>query len=381
MKFKKMLLIASLFLTVSFRISSVLAIIPKEPSLKNTFKNKFYIGTALNESQIKGLDNNAITLLKKHFNSIVAENCMKSSILQSKEGVFNFAEADKFVELGEKYRMLIIGHTLIWHSQAPKWFFVDENGKNVSKEMLIDRMRKHITTVVTRYKGKIHGWDVVNEAFEDDGSYRRSKFYEILGEDYIELAFKFAREADPKAELYYNDYNLANPKKRNAVVNMVKKLQSKAIRIDAIGMQGHLTMQYPNVDSFEKSIIAFSQLGIQVMITELDLTVLPFPSKNISAEVSLSYEYKKEMNPYAQGMPKEIEEKFEQRYMDFFSLFLKHHDKISRITLWGISDKNSWKNDWPISGRTDYPLLFDRNYKPKRVINKIIALSKNDFSI
>lgn len=344
-------------------------------SLKNAFNGKFYVGVALNAMQINQDDSLGIKVLKQHFNSIVAENCMKSSIIQPEEGVFDFGEADKFVELGKANKMFIVGHTLIWHSQTPLWFFVGKDGKEVSREILIERMRNHIYQVVRRYKGRVNGWDVVNEAIEDDGSYRKSKFYEIIGEQYIELAFKFAREADSKVELYYNDFNMASPAKRDAVVNMVIKMQSRNIKISGIGMQGHLGLEYPSVDSFEKSILAYSKLGIPVMITELDLTVLPNPSKP-SSDVSLNYTYKEEMDPFKNGLSKEMEEKFEKRYLDMFNLFLKHHDKISRVTLWGVSDKNSWKNNWPIIGRTDYSLLFDRNYVAKPVLNKIIKLVK-----
>jgi endo-1,4-beta-xylanase len=239
-------------------------------------------------------------------------------------------------------------------------------------------MQKHITKVVTRYKGRIHGWDVVNEAVLDDGSLRPSKFLQIIGEDYIRLAFEFARAADPDAALHYNDYSMAIPEKRNGVVRMIKKLQEQGIKIDAIGMQGHLLMDSPSIDEFEKSILTFSELGVKVMITELDLSILPFPQENIGAEISFNQAYQKELNPYSDGLPSEKAKALQNRYLDFFKLFLKHKDKISRVTLWGISDKDSWKNDWPIHGRTDYPLLFDRNYKAKPIVNEIIKLAEAD---
>ena len=206
----------------------------KEPSLKDALKDKFYIGTALNLNQIQGKDTLSLNIVKNQFNSIVAENCMKSMYLQPEEGKFFFDDADKFVKFGEDNNMFIIGHTLIWHSQAPKWFFTDEKGKDVSKEVLIERMKNHITTVVSRYKGRIKGWDVVNEAILDDGSWRKSKFYEIIGEEFIPLAFQFAHEADPDAELYYNDYNEWHTGKRNTTIALVKSLREKGIKIDAV---------------------------------------------------------------------------------------------------------------------------------------------------
>jgi endo-1,4-beta-xylanase len=221
--------------------------------------------------------------------------------------------------------------------------------------------------------------NVVNEAIVDDGSFRKSKFYEIIGEDFIKLAFQFAHEADPDAELYYNDYSMAVPGKRNGVVKMVQKLQEQGVKIDAIGMQGHIGLDYPEVQEFENSIKAYSDLGVKVMVTELDLSVLPMPDWGAGAEISKDYEYQKELNPYTEGLPDSVNVLFEKRYLDFFNLFLKHQDVISRVTLWGVNDNNSWKNNWPVRGRTDYPLLFDRNNEPKPVVDKIIqeALTKD----
>ncbi|MCE5332875.1 MAG: endo-1,4-beta-xylanase [Bacteroidales bacterium] len=347
-----------------------------QQSLKESLKDKFLIGVAVNDNQVTGKDSLSDLLILHHFNTITAENCMKSEVIQPQEGKFDFTQSDRFVEFGQKHKMFIIGHTLIWHSQAPAWFFVDQNGKDVSREVLIERMRKHITTVVGRYKGRVNGWDVVNEAIEDDGSWRQSKFYRIIGEDYVKLAFQFAHEADPKAELYYNDYSMAHPGRRDAVVEMIKKLREQGIKVDGIGMQGHLTMSFPTVESEEKSIIAFGNLGVKVMITEMDLTVIPFPNQNGGADVSMSYEYKKEMNPYPDGLPDSVATVWNNRMADFFRLFLKHHDKISRVTIWGVSDAQTWRNNWPIPGRKDYPLLFDRNLKPKPIVETIIKEAK-----
>ena len=341
-------------------------------SLKEAFSNKFYIGTALNARQVMGHDSATLEVVKKHFNSIVAENCMKSGMIQREEGKFNFELADQFVKFGEENDMFIIGHTLIWHSQAPRWFFTDDDGNEVSREILIERMKNHISTVVGRYKGRVNGWDVVNEAILDDGSFRKSKFYEIIGEDFIKLAFQFAHEADPEAELYYNDYSMAEPGKRSGVVKMVKKLQDQGVKIDAIGMQGHIGLDYPSIQEFEKSIEDYSGLGVKVMVTELDLSVLPMPDWGAGAEVSTNYEYQQQLNPYTEGLTDSVKTAFENRYLDFFKLFLKHQEDITRVTLWGVNDNNSWKNNWPVRGRTDYPLLFNRNNEPKDVVEKII---------
>ncbi|WP_277899509.1 endo-1,4-beta-xylanase [Galbibacter pacificus] len=341
-------------------------------TLKEAFKGKFLIGTAMNAYQIMGKDTAATNIIKKQFNAIVAENCMKSERIHPREDKFDFSLADKFVQFGTDNNLVVTGHTLIWHSQAPDWFFVDDAGKMVSKETLIARMKNHIQTIVTRYKGKIKGWDVVNEAINDDGTYRSSKFYQIIGEDYIKLAFQFAREADPDAELYYNDYSMSIPAKRNGVVAMVKKLQKQGITIDAIGMQSHLGLDNPDIKDFEASLEAFSSLECKVMITEMDISILPFPDKNAGAEVTKSFEYKQQMDPYRESVPDSVTTAFEQRYLSFFKLFEKHKKAVTRVTLWGVTDANSWKNNWPVPGRKDYPLLFSRNYAPKPIVDKII---------
>ena len=341
-------------------------------TLKDALKDKFLIGVAMNEAQITEADSSSVAIIKNHFNSITAENCMKSEELQPMEGEFNFKLADQFVKFGEENNMYIIGHTLVWHSQAPKWFFTDATGKDVTREVLIERMKNHIFTVVGRYKGKVKGWDVVNEAFEDDGSWRNSKFYQIIGEDYIRLAFQFAHEADPDADLYYNDYSMSHEGRRNTVVKMVKDLKSQGVRIDGVGLQGHMDMVFPDLDEFEKSMLAFAETGVKLMITELDVTVLPRPGIDVGAEISASFEYQQKLNPYAEGLPDSVSIALNNRYNDIFKLFLKHSDILERVTLWGVYDGQSWRNDWPVKGRTDYALLFDRNFQPKPVVKTII---------
>lgn len=371
-KVRLQLFVYALVVVVLFSLWSYVNKSPKQLTLKEAFEGKFYIGTALNAAQLTGRDIAAIKVIKEQFSAIVPENCMKSGPVQPREGVFDFSLADQFVDFGVKNNLFVTGHTLIWHSQAPSWFFTDSTGNDVSREVLIERMKTHIHTVVGRYKGKVKGWDVVNEAILDDGSYRPSKFYQILGQDFIRLAFEFAHEADSECELYYNDYSMAIPGKRQGVVAMVKKLKEQGIRIDAVGMQGHIGMDYPTVSEFEESIIAFSAQGLKVMITELDLSVLPMPDQRVGADVSANFEYHKKLNPYVDGLPDSVNVAYENRYLDFFKLFLKYQNVVSRVTLWGVSDGDSWKNNWPIRGRTDYPLLFDRNNKAKPVVNKII---------
>ncbi|MBN2766009.1 MAG: endo-1,4-beta-xylanase [Paludibacteraceae bacterium] len=346
-----------------------------EIGLKDAFANKFYVGVAMNTAQITGNDSLALALIKKHFNSIVAENCMKSEVVQPVEGEFDFTLADRMIKLGEENKMHVVGHTLIWHSQAPKWFFTDAEGNEVTREVLAARMKNHIQTVVSRYKGRVHGWDVVNEAINDDGSWRESPFYKILGKDFVKLAFQYAQEADPDAELYYNDYSMSLEGRRNGVIAMVKDLQSQGIKVSGIGMQGHLDMDFPDIKEFENSIEAFAALGVKVMITELDMTVLPSPWSQTGANIADKAEYQEKMNPYVNGVTPEVNAEWENRFLSFFELFAKHSDKISRVTLWGLRDADSWKNNWPIRGRTDYPLLFDRNYEAKPVVKRIMGIN------
>lgn len=341
-----------------------------ETSLKASVGDKFYIGVAINTAQSSGRDTTAVQLIKKHFNSIVAENCMKSAVIHPEENRYNFSQADESVKFGEENGMFIIGHCLMWHSQLPRWFCTDSEGKNVSPEVLKQRMKDHIYTVVGRYKGRVKGWDVVNEAIIEDGSYRKTKFYEILGEEFIPLAFQYAHEADPDAELYYNDYGMNVEGRRNTVVKMVKDMKEKGLRVDAIGMQGHMGMDYPDIKEFEESILAFASTGAKVMITEWDMSALPTAKQG--ANISDTVAYRKILNPYPEALPDSVSEQWNARMEAFFNLFIKHSDVITRVTAWGVTDGDSWKNDFPVRGRRDYPLLFDRNYQPKSFVTELI---------
>lgn len=336
--------------------------------LYKAFENKFLLGAAINQWQAAGEDSLGAQLAAKHFNSVVAENCMKCEVIHPEQNRYDFTLADQFVEFGTKNNMAIIGHCLIWHSQCAPWFFTDAQGNQVSADTLKQRMKDHITTVVSRYKGKIIGWDVVNEAIEGDGSYRKSKFYEILGEEYIPLAFQYAYEADSTVELYYNDYAMNMPGKRETVVKIVNDLKAKGIRIDAVGMQSHMGLDYPDFAEFEASIKAFAGAGVKVMFTELDMSALP--TVNTGANISDTVAYQKSLNPYPNGLPDSIATIWNTRMDTVFSIALRNADVITRVTAWGVSDGDSWKNDWPIKGRKEYPLLFDRNYQAKPFLSK-----------
>lgn len=343
--------------------------------LKDALGDYFLVGVAINDTQTgPSCDPRAEAALVGNFNCIVAENCMKPESLQPTEGNFKWKKADRFVKYGEDRGLTITGHVLVWHSQTPDWFFKDENGNDVSRDVLIERMKKHIYTVVSRYRGRIKGWDVVNEAVETDGTFRQSPWYRIIGPEYIDLAFRFTHEADPDAELYYNDYSMSSPAKRETVVKMVSGLKEKGLRIDAIGMQSHNGLTYPDLDEYQKSIDAFASTGAKVMITELDINALPNPESFAGAEISQNFEYEERMDPYKNGLTPEAEQKINEQWLNFFRIYKENSDKISRVCLWDLGDGQSWLNDWPIQGRTSYPLLFDREFNAKPVVDDIIKM-------
>lgn len=342
-------------------------------SLKETVGRDMLIGVAVNQWQVMGRPQQAKDIVRQHFNQLVAENCMKAQPLQPREGEFYWAAADSLVAFAEDCGASLTGHCLVWHSQAPGWFF-RENGERVSRETLIRRMQTHIRTVCQHFRGKVIGWDVVNEAIEDDGSWRHTPYYDIIGPEFIEIAFRTAHEADPDAELYYNDYSMANPRKRAAVCRLVRDLKAKGIRIDAVGMQSHCGLDHPNLSAYEASIDSFAACGVKVMVTELDVDVLPAPKGFSGAEISQNFEARKQLNPWPEALPDSVNEQFEQRYLDLFRIYHRHRHQLSRITLWGISDRETWLNGFPVRGRTNYPLFFDRRYNEKPIVKKINEL-------
>lgn len=342
-----------------------------ERSIGEAFAGKFMVGAALNRGQYSGRDTRAVELVCRHFNTIVAENDMKCEKIHPHENRYDWRHADRFVEFGEQHGMHIVGHCLIWHSQCAPWFSRGADGKLVDAETLKRRMRDHIHAVVGRYRGRVHGWDVVNEAIVEDGSYRKSFFYRVLGEEFIPLAFQYAHEADPDAELYINDYGMNVPGRRDAYVRLVKSMRDRGLRVDAIGMQGHIGMDYPDFDEFEASLQAFAATGCKVMITELDMSALP--TIHTGANISDIVDRKAGMNPYTKGLPDGVSNEWNDRMTEFFDILLRHSDDITRVNLWGVTDADSWKNNWPMRGRTDYPLAFDRNYRMKPFMQRLCA--------
>lgn len=346
-------------------------------TFKSAFADDFLIGAAISERQIMSSEKTR-AFVAEQFSALTAENAMKWESLQPQEGEFNWRVADKLVAFSQEHGIHLTGHTLLWHQQVPEWVFKDADGKPASRDLLLQRLRRHIHTVVGRYKGRVPSWDVANEALNEDGSMRESQWYQILGPDYLVHAFQFAHEADPEAKLYYNDYNLFKPEKRKGAVKLVRSIQQAGVPVHGIGMQGHYGLGYPeDLGQIEDSIVAFSELG-EVMITELDVSVLPFPDEEQQgADTSLRAELSDKLNPYVDGLPEQELQKLNAHYLALFEIYLAHKDKISRVTFWGVDDGQSWRNNWPVPGRTDYPLLVDRNQSLKPVTAKLFALAQS----
>ena len=341
--------------------------------LKDVFKNDFMIGAALNRRQIFEEDKRGAEIVKTHFNSITPENILKWALVHPDPQRYDFAAADRFVEFGEKHGMFIVGHTLVWHNQTPQWVFQDDRGNPVDRETLLNRMHEHISTVVGRYKGRIKGWDVVNEALNQDGTMRQSPWYKIIGDDYIAKAFEFAHEADPSAELYYNDYDLELLAKRLGSIALIQHLKKFGVPISGIGLQNHNLMDWPSAADEDATITAFKRLAMKINITELDVDMLPRTTKP-GADYAVDVPVTPQLNPYADRLPDEQQRALAKRYAELFKVYLKHRDAIERVTFWGVSDGDSWLNNWPIKGRTNYPLLFDRLGTPKPALAAVVNL-------
>lgn len=342
------------------------------PTLKEAFRGDFRIGASINKNQFEGRDKRADGIIPVQFNTITPESALKWGPLHPEPDEYDFSAADAYVTFGEKYKMWIVGHCLVWHAQTPNWVFEEAPGKLVSREVLLERMHEHIRKVVGRYKGRIAGWDVVNEALNEDGTLRQSRWMQIIGEEYIAKAFQFAHEADPSAELYYNDFDLEIPAKRQGAIDLIKKLQAQGIPVKAVGMQDHVRLEWPSISDEAATIEAFAKLGVKVNITELDVDVLPPVKKELMADVSKSIAATPELNPYVDGLPASVQQALAKRYAELFDVFLKHRDVITRVTFWCVTNRDSWLNNWPVRGRTSYPLLFDRTGQPTLAYASVI---------
>ena len=353
------LFIAFLFLILT-GLTNSFGQVHDQRGLKDYYKEFFAVGVAVTPQALKGAEKE---LILKHFNSLTAENAMKMGPIHPREDTYNWQPADEIADFTMTHNMKLRGHTLCWHNQTPDWIFKDGSGNAVSRDVLLQRLETHITEVVKRYRGKVYAWDVVNEAIDDDPNkfLRESPWLTIIGEDYIEKAFQFAHAADPDALLFYNDYNTENPAKRERIFQLVKKLKEANVPIHGIGLQGHWSIYEPDEKEIRASIQRFSSLGLQVHITELDVSVYPPEST------------RREKKP---GEPDtftlEMQQKQIEQYARIFRVLRESGTRLSSVTFWNVSDRSSWLDNFPVRGRKNYPLLFDQDLKPKKAYWKIV---------
>jgi endo-1,4-beta-xylanase len=343
-----------------------------EPALKAAYANDFIVGTTLNHDQVYGRDLQGRALTTHHFGAISPENLLKWEHAQPEPGRWAFEAVDRYVEFGERNGMFIVGHTLVWHNQTPRWVFEDGRGGPASRDTLLARLREHIHTVVGRYRGRIDGWDVVNEALDEDGSLRQTPWLRIIGPDYIAQAFRWAREADPRAELYYNDYSLENPAKRAGAVRLLRDLLAQGVPVTGVGLQGHHKLDWPTLEAEDSTITAFAALGLRVHVTELDIDVLPRAGTGAEVTQRGPQGCDCRLNPYVTGLPDSVSQLLARRYADFFALYRRRADVVDRVTFWGVADRDSWLNNWPIRGRTNHPLLFGWRGEAKPAFHAVL---------
>lgn len=324
------------------------------PKLREVFEEHFLIGAAVNAYTMKSQEQ----LLTEHFNSITAENEMKFEHLQPKQGEFTFETADRFIQFAKQHDMGVRGHTLVWHNQTSGWIFENASGSTVDRDTLLSRMKEHIDTVLTRYKGEMYAWDVVNEAVSDSGSdlLRASKWLDIAGEDFIAKAFEYAHAADPNALLFYNDYNESDPVKREKIYQLVKGLKEKDVPIHGVGLQAHWSNYHPQLDEIRQAIERYASLGVTLHITEMDVSMFQFDDRRTDIK-----------QPTEQMLQLQAE-----RYGQFFDVLREYRDHISSVTFWGAADDYTWLDYFPVHGRKNWPFVFDENHQPKQSFWQVV---------
>lgn len=345
-----------LMLNTSFRVTrsdKSSSEIDSTKGLKDYYKDFFPIGVAVAPNSFDGTQGE---LIRKNFNSVTCENVMKPALIHPEENRYNWEPADRIVAQAQANGMKVRGHTLCWHSQTGAWMTRDAQGNQISKEVAFARLKEHLTTVVSHYKGKVYAWDVLNEIISDDSSktkiYRETApWYKICGDEFIPKLFQWAHEADPDAILVYNDYNTENPVKREKIYNMLKKLLSQGVPIHAVGLQAHWRLDNPNEQQIRESIDKFASLGLKVQFTELDVTTIGNRSDTTKAYTP------------------EKEKKQTEFYKMAFKVFREKKDVITSVTFWNVSDRGSWLDR---NGRKAYPLLFDTNLKPKKAFWEVV---------
>ncbi|WP_207428550.1 endo-1,4-beta-xylanase [Pedobacter sp. SYSU D00535] len=332
--------------------------------LKDYYKDYFPIGVAVGPQTLKG---DEAELLLREFNSITAENAMKMGPIHPRENEYFWRDADSIVNFAQKHGLRVRGHNLLWHEQAPEWMFKDSQGNQVSRDVLLARLKDHIYTVVKRYKGKIYAWDVVNEAIDDnpDDFLRKTKWLEIIGEDFIAKAFQFAHEADPDALLFYNDYNTERPEKRDRIYTLLKQLVDAKVPIHGVGLQAHWSIFEPTEKELREAIEKYSSLGLQIHFTEVDMSVYPWEKERRA----------KRSGENDQLTP-ELEQKQIAQYKMVFDIFREYRKHITSVTFWNVSDRYTWLDTYPVSGRKNYPLLFDTKLERKKAYWEVVNFKK-----
>lgn len=332
------------------------------PSLARLFERRFLVGAAIAPSYTLGREG---LLLKKHYNCVTTENVLKMVHVHPEEKRYDWAPADSIADFAEANDMRLRGHTLVWHKQCPEWIFREKDGRRVSRERLLQRLKEHIQTVAGRYRGRVYAWDVVNEAVSDNPAetYTRTPFYEIIGEEYIELAFRWAHEADPDALLFYNDYNETDSVKRRKIIRLVTDLKNKGVPIHGVGLQAHWSIYEPSAQVLEATLRDFTATGLKLHITELDVSVWQGGSPRKENADGEAYD----------SFTEELDRRQQAQYRMIFEKFGKHADAIDAVVFWSISDRHSWLNNWPVRGRKDHPLLFDRELNPKSSFWRVVG--------
>lgn len=359
---------------------------PPPATLKDAFRDDFLVGVAVNDGIVSGRDARSRQLVIDQFDSITAENELKPENIHPRPGVYDFSKGDAFVAFGQAHGMFLVGHTLLWHVQTPVWMFTDAQGRPHGADAQLAVLRDHIGQVAGHYAGRIKGWDVANEVIDEDGSYRQSRWLQNVGDGdrLLREAYRYAAEAAPGTELYYNDFNTEKPAKRAGIVRLVKMLQASGARVDGVGMQGHWGLESPSIAEIETSIDTFAALGVKVMITELDIDVLPQPPRTdaMPADQRLALPAdpaaRRQLDPWPDGLPADMQARLAQRYAELFALFQRKRDVIARVTFWNAHDGASWKNDYPVRGRTNYPLLFDRERRPKPAFDAVLRVAQDE---
>ena len=343
--------------------------ISEEVPLRKAYRDDFFIGTSI--PPLIYYTPSELSLLEKHFGAVTPENCMKPMFLQPEEGRFDFATSDVLVDGARSRGLMVNGHTLVWHAQTPEWVFRDGDHP-AGRDLLLARMRAHIATVAGHFAGKVQSWDVVNEAIDEGAGYLRpSPWLAGIGPDYAAEAFIAAHRADPKAKLYYNDYGIENTAKMEKTLRFIRELKAKNAPIHGVGIQGHYQLDRIPFQEIEQAIIAYHAEGLEVAITELDIDVITRASDG--ADISQSEQQGEDR--FANGLPEEIQKRLADQYAALFTLYLKHRDKISRVTFWGLHDGCSWLNHFP-SKRTNHPLLWDRQLRPKPAFFSVLECAR-----